>query len=480
MGRPPAPPLACGYYLDNFETVLVSGIERHRDLLAARNSSSWRTFRAASLDARRLYARLVARRGPWFRCDRLRYPEIAAAARSRSWWRPGWRRWAMTARSGAHRAPGARRAPRDRRGAGARAPAVWRSLRRAELGAGGGDRRARQWGPALRRARAHVATVAAGGAASLPPAVFRQPGAGLDGVRPRRSRRPPLRAGARRRGAARPFTSRTVLDQHLELRRIGERIFAAPATEPAVLAALLSRVGAGDWDPSTRRAARRHPPAARPRVASERGIGKRRSPPIAPPNDRRRESARCACCGSWAGSRRPGSCWRPFVPRRVTRPSGCSERALLSARGLAGDGRGCPSANSRSREQGRRKPQRWRVWRPRGTRASSPRTGCGGPCSASRFGTSSSRRFRVRSPTASSTARSISTRLPRRAQRRDRRTAGIAAPPAALRPRTAGAVAREVRRRQPLGRLRAGARAAARVGARTCLAAPTSQWSPIG
>ena len=70
-------PLPAGYYLVNFELLLDTVVERYGDLLSAAERAFYVELRALSLAARRLYVRLLGRRGPLVRCDRLRYPEIA-------------------------------------------------------------------------------------------------------------------------------------------------------------------------------------------------------------------------------------------------------------------------------------------------------------------------------------------------------------------------------------------------------------------
>jgi VRR-NUC domain len=73
-------PLAPGYYLENFEAMLAEVEHRYGDLLRHGEREFLWAFRALGLDSRRLYVRLLSRRGPWFRVDRLRYTEIAAGA----------------------------------------------------------------------------------------------------------------------------------------------------------------------------------------------------------------------------------------------------------------------------------------------------------------------------------------------------------------------------------------------------------------
>lgn len=71
-----APPLAPGYYLDNFQFVLDHVEARYGDLLDPAERAFLDDFSRLSIDARRLYVRLSARKGPVFRDDKLCYPEI--------------------------------------------------------------------------------------------------------------------------------------------------------------------------------------------------------------------------------------------------------------------------------------------------------------------------------------------------------------------------------------------------------------------
>jgi hypothetical protein len=71
-----------GYYLDNFERLLATVAERYGDLLLAGENAFLADFARLSLPARRLYVRLLSRRGPLVRRDRLAYreiPELSAA-----------------------------------------------------------------------------------------------------------------------------------------------------------------------------------------------------------------------------------------------------------------------------------------------------------------------------------------------------------------------------------------------------------------
>ena len=73
MARPELPQ---GYYLDNFTRVLDAAGTLYADLLAPEERAFAENFRRFSLDARRLYVRLITRKGPLFRSDKLAYAEI--------------------------------------------------------------------------------------------------------------------------------------------------------------------------------------------------------------------------------------------------------------------------------------------------------------------------------------------------------------------------------------------------------------------
>lgn len=70
------PRLEEGYYLDNFLAVLRTVEEHAGDLLRDDEQGFAADFRALSVSAQRLYVRLISRRGPCFRRDRLAYAEI--------------------------------------------------------------------------------------------------------------------------------------------------------------------------------------------------------------------------------------------------------------------------------------------------------------------------------------------------------------------------------------------------------------------
>ncbi len=69
-------PLPEGYYLDNFEVVLRTVAEYDDDLLKPEEWRFLEAFRALSEGARRLYVRLLSRKGPIFRRDRIAYREV--------------------------------------------------------------------------------------------------------------------------------------------------------------------------------------------------------------------------------------------------------------------------------------------------------------------------------------------------------------------------------------------------------------------
>lgn len=67
---------AADYYLDNLEQ-LLDWVEGHHSQLVDDSGRSFLfRFRALPRPARRLYVRLVMRKGPWFRLDRLVYEEV--------------------------------------------------------------------------------------------------------------------------------------------------------------------------------------------------------------------------------------------------------------------------------------------------------------------------------------------------------------------------------------------------------------------
>ncbi|MDA8017873.1 MAG: VRR-NUC domain-containing protein [Thermoanaerobaculia bacterium] len=74
--------LADGYYVDNFQTVLDTVRERYDDLLRPEELDFAATFDELPDPCRRLYVRLISRKGPCFRVDLLSYedvPDLVAA-----------------------------------------------------------------------------------------------------------------------------------------------------------------------------------------------------------------------------------------------------------------------------------------------------------------------------------------------------------------------------------------------------------------
>lgn len=69
--------LPTGYYHTNFCTLLAFVQERYHDLLAPTECAFIDDFHDLTLDAQRLYVRLLTRKGPLYRSDRLSYHEIA-------------------------------------------------------------------------------------------------------------------------------------------------------------------------------------------------------------------------------------------------------------------------------------------------------------------------------------------------------------------------------------------------------------------
>ena len=72
----PPPPLSPTYYLDNFEELLGTVVSRYDDLLDDREIGFVEELDALSIGARCLWVRLLSRRGPLFRRDRLAYDEV--------------------------------------------------------------------------------------------------------------------------------------------------------------------------------------------------------------------------------------------------------------------------------------------------------------------------------------------------------------------------------------------------------------------
>jgi hypothetical protein len=70
------PKLPEGYYLENFQAVLQGVEDRYGDLLHPEERACLGQFQRLPEGARRLYVRMLTREGPWFRRDKLEYPDI--------------------------------------------------------------------------------------------------------------------------------------------------------------------------------------------------------------------------------------------------------------------------------------------------------------------------------------------------------------------------------------------------------------------
>lgn len=75
-----APATPPPYYLDHFAQVLAAVTARYGFLLTAPERDHIAGIATLTVPGRMLYARLVNRRGPYFRTDKLAYPEIASLA----------------------------------------------------------------------------------------------------------------------------------------------------------------------------------------------------------------------------------------------------------------------------------------------------------------------------------------------------------------------------------------------------------------
>ena len=65
-----------GYYLDNFTFLLDFVSRQYCHLLSEQEKQFYSTFQALTLDSRKLFVRLTNRKGPYFRVDKLNYPEV--------------------------------------------------------------------------------------------------------------------------------------------------------------------------------------------------------------------------------------------------------------------------------------------------------------------------------------------------------------------------------------------------------------------
>jgi hypothetical protein len=66
------------YYKDNFERLCVTVKEQYEDLLEPREREFYERYQQLESSARCLYIRLVSRRGPLFRAEQLKYPELGS------------------------------------------------------------------------------------------------------------------------------------------------------------------------------------------------------------------------------------------------------------------------------------------------------------------------------------------------------------------------------------------------------------------
>ncbi len=67
-----------GYYLDNFQKLIDFVYRQYSDLLTEPEKALSVDFQKLPLDAQRLYVRLISRKGPYFRSDKLQYSEISS------------------------------------------------------------------------------------------------------------------------------------------------------------------------------------------------------------------------------------------------------------------------------------------------------------------------------------------------------------------------------------------------------------------
>lgn len=65
------------YYLTNFWQLINGVTQRYQDLLHPNETELIELLKQLSLDAQKLYVRLLCRKGPYFRLDKLHYPEIS-------------------------------------------------------------------------------------------------------------------------------------------------------------------------------------------------------------------------------------------------------------------------------------------------------------------------------------------------------------------------------------------------------------------
>ena len=76
------PELPQDYYLDNYCKLIGFVYNQYQDLLTEAEKSFYIDFHALSLDAQRLYVRLISRKGRYFRSNKLNYKEIVSLSES--------------------------------------------------------------------------------------------------------------------------------------------------------------------------------------------------------------------------------------------------------------------------------------------------------------------------------------------------------------------------------------------------------------
>ena len=64
------------YYLDNFLSLINYVKDNYSDMLHKEELSFVSEFKKLSINAKSLYVRLITRKGPFFRLDKLKYVEI--------------------------------------------------------------------------------------------------------------------------------------------------------------------------------------------------------------------------------------------------------------------------------------------------------------------------------------------------------------------------------------------------------------------
>lgn len=70
--------LPAGYHIENFSTLLTAVARQYSDLLSESEITLHRRFAECSYEAKSLYVRLLTRKGPLFRIDKIQYQDIKA------------------------------------------------------------------------------------------------------------------------------------------------------------------------------------------------------------------------------------------------------------------------------------------------------------------------------------------------------------------------------------------------------------------